>query len=87
MNLASRLEAATKQFGIPILISDNLYRLCSFKIQNYLRHIDCVTVKGSKVPMDLYTFDGDFEVLKVDNKKKVKKFKNDFEKKRERVIF
>lgn len=37
--------------------------------------------------MDLYTFDGDFEVLNVDNKKKVKKFKNEFEKKRERVDF
>lgn len=85
VNLASRLEAATKQFGIPILISDNLYRLCSFKIQNYLRHIDCVTVKGSKVPMDLYTFDGDFEVLNVDNKNIAKKFNNEFEQKRDRV--
>ena len=39
-------------------------------MQNFLRKIDCVTVKGSKVPMELFTFDGDFDVLKV---KKIKK--------------
>jgi len=85
VNLASRLEAATKQFGIPILVSDNLYNICSLKIQNFLRKIDCVTVKGSKVPMELYTFDGDFEILNIKKAKPKKKFKNAFEKKRYKV--
>jgi hypothetical protein len=85
--LASRLEAATKQFGIPILISDNLYNICSLKIQNFLRKIDCVTVKGSKVPMELYTFDGDFDVLNVKKQKKKKEFKNAYERKRHKVKY
>ena len=86
VNLASRLEAATKQFGIPILISDNLYEICSLKIQNFLRKIDCVTVKGSKVPMELYTFDGDFDILNVKKSKPKKKFKNSYERKRNKVL-
>lgn len=88
MNLASRLEAATKQFGIPILISDNLHEICSLKMQNFLRKIDCVTVKGSKVPMELFTFDGDFDVLNVlnvENEKPRRAFKNVHEKQRHKV--
>lgn len=57
VNMAARLEAATKQFGVPILISGPLYELLSPPFQALLRHLDRVTVKGSKVPLDLYTFD------------------------------
>ena len=57
VNLASRLEAATKQFGVPILLSGHVYILISLQLKRYLREIDCVMVKGSKVPLKLFTCD------------------------------
>ncbi|CAG9331270.1 unnamed protein product [Blepharisma stoltei] len=63
VNMASRLEAATKQFGVPILISNALYGICSNMTKTKLRKIDRVTVKGSKEPIELYTCDLDLEAL------------------------
>ncbi|EAS07728.2 adenylate/guanylate cyclase domain protein (macronuclear) [Tetrahymena thermophila SB210] len=57
VNMASRLEAATKQFGTGLLISGPLYKILTPQCQNHLRHIDRVTVKGSLVPLDMYTVD------------------------------
>jgi len=57
VNLASRLEAATKQYGVPLLISADFAQELSPGAQAYLRLLDRVTVKGSKVPVELYTFD------------------------------
>jgi len=57
VNMASRLEAATKQYGTQILISGDTYALFSQDIQMLCRLVDRVTVKGSNVPMDLYTYD------------------------------
>ncbi|EGR33312.1 hypothetical protein IMG5_056350 [Ichthyophthirius multifiliis] len=65
VNLASRLECATKQYGLYILLSGAVYRLLSDKCQSYLRHIDRVTVKGSDQPMDLYTCDVDPNQLQL----------------------
>ena len=55
VNMASRLEAATKQFGVHILISSVLYNICSKVTQENMRRVDKVTVKGSKQPIELYT--------------------------------
>lgn len=57
VNMASRLEAATKQFGVHILLSSLLYEICSQTTRSKLRRIDKVTVKGSKQPIELYTCD------------------------------
>lgn len=65
VNMASRLEAATKQFGVPILISEVVFHACGAGVQRFLRKIDVVTVKGSEQPIGLFTFDGDFEHLPV----------------------
>ena len=59
VNMASRLEAATKQFGVPLLISGALQSICSARTQTFLRLIDRVTVKGSIEPMELFTCDLD----------------------------
>lgn len=57
VNMASRLEAATKQFRTPILLSHWFYALLSPSVKEHCRAIDCVTVKGSIQPMCLYTCD------------------------------
>jgi hypothetical protein len=57
VNLAARLEAATKQYGVPILLSHDFAKRLSRAAQSLLRLIDCVKVKGSAEPMKLYTID------------------------------
>jgi class 3 adenylate cyclase len=37
VNLASRLEAATKQYGVPILVSHLLHNACSSALKEYMR--------------------------------------------------
>ena len=69
VNMAARLEAATKQFGVPILISGVLHNICTPETQRHLRLIDRVTVKGSIQPIDLYTCDVDYNRLSVDKKR------------------
>jgi len=70
VNLASRLEAATKQFGVPLLISGELYEILSDRCQTYMRIIDVVTVKGSSLPMELYTCDIDTSDLAIEKPEK-----------------
>ncbi|KAL4454661.1 hypothetical protein ABPG74_021866 [Tetrahymena malaccensis] len=70
VNMASRLEAATKQFGTQLLISGPLRNVLSEKCQQQLRQIDCVTVKGSVVPLELYTCDVSLERLYAKRKGK-----------------
>lgn len=73
VNLASRLEAATKQYGVPILISHELYDNFSVDVQSICRKIDVVTVKGSKNPLGLFTVDVDIDDLPPEKVKHISK--------------
>jgi class 3 adenylate cyclase len=64
VNIAARLEAATKQYGVPVLMSGEFASLLSPKIKEKCREIDCVTVKGSLQPLHLFTMDVDPTSLK-----------------------
>jgi class 3 adenylate cyclase len=57
VNMAARLEAATRQYGVTFLISGELYDQLSRLLKVFFRHIDTVEVKGSKIPLRLYTID------------------------------
>merc|ERR1711976_446309 len=70
VNMAARLEAATRQFGVTLLISGGVYRFASDAFKKLLRHIDRVTVKGSIQPIDFHTIDTDHESLGLDSKEK-----------------
>jgi len=85
VNMASRLEAATKQFGVPLLISGEIYKVCSAETKKQLRWIDRVTVKGSIQPIDLYTVDVDYGKIKVNTKEIDISTLKDIEKKKARV--
>mmetsp|Transcript_38360 Transcript_38360/g.46273 ORF Transcript_38360/g.46273 Transcript_38360/m.46273 type:complete len:879 (+) Transcript_38360:388-3024(+) len=61
VNMAARLEAATKQFGCMILLSEHFVHCLSNRTKQRVRQIDKVTVKGSNVPMGLFTFDIDLD--------------------------
>ncbi|KRX08496.1 Adenylyl cyclase class-3/4/guanylyl cyclase [Pseudocohnilembus persalinus] len=92
VNMASRLEAATKQFGTGLLISGPLYQTLTEQLQKQLRHIDRVTVKGSIEPLDLYTVDVSYDLLikYMQKHRKVDKFdiqyKNNDQKKKRKII-
>lgn len=82
VNMAARLEAATRQYGVNLLLSGQIYELLSDDLKDFIRLIDIVTVKGSIEPIKLYTID-----VNVDLKPE-KKIKKDFsdKNKRERQI-
>jgi len=63
VNTASRLEAATKVYGVPLLVSGKLAELFSKETKSRLRQVDRVTIKGSKDPLSLYTCDVNPAVL------------------------
>lgn len=66
VNMASRLEAATKQFGCSILISGILMDKCSEKLAQECRVVDHVSVKGSKQPVKVFTVDLDYLSLELE---------------------
>lgn len=61
--MASRLEAATRQFGVDFLLSEDLYDILTPEMKEFCRNIDRVTVKGSNKAIRLYTVDLCFERL------------------------
>ena len=71
VNIAARLETATKQFGVNILISGKLYNLFTDDMKSVCRYVDCVTVKGSSEPIDLYTIDINYDIT-PQKKEKIK---------------
>ena len=63
VNMASRLEAASKQYGVPLLVSGDFYEVMTSETQTLCREIDTVTVKGSIKPVRLFTVDVETDAL------------------------
>ena len=56
VNLGSRLESASKQYGTDIIISESTYQLCADRI--WAREMDCIRVKGKNKPVSIYELVG-----------------------------
>jgi adenylate cyclase len=56
VNLGSRLEGATKQYGTDIIISESTYQPCADRI--WARELDCIRVKGKNKPVAIYELVG-----------------------------
>ncbi|MDJ1181595.1 GAF domain-containing protein [Roseofilum casamattae] len=52
VNLASRLEGTSKQYGTDIVISEKTY--INYKDKVYVRELDNITVKGKSKPVTIY---------------------------------
>jgi adenylate cyclase len=52
VNLSSRLEGVTKEYGCDIVISEYTYALCADKI--WVRELDRTQVKGKQQAVNLY---------------------------------
>ena len=57
VNMAARLESSSKQYGVPILVSQNFFDLMTEEGKSRCRRLDVITVKGSEVPIGIYTYD------------------------------
>ena len=57
VNLASRLESATKQYRVPLLMSEDFVSNLTGSMQKRTRKVDRVTFKGSSEPMTIYHYD------------------------------
>lgn len=57
VNIASRLESLTKMYGVDILMSGQFTRHLSPGVQRFVRPVDRVMVKGSKVPVLIEAWD------------------------------
>ncbi|MEW5847212.1 MAG: CHASE2 domain-containing protein [Myxococcota bacterium] len=56
VNLASRLEGQTKEYGVHVIISENTYAAAKGKI--HARLLDAIRVKGKKEPVRIYELIG-----------------------------
>ena len=79
VNISARLKEATKQYGVFILISGELFDLCSPDIKNICRLVDIVAVKGSINPVRMYTIDVNIFNLPKDNTTKPHSTKKRYE--------
>ncbi|MBD2503981.1 GAF domain-containing protein [Anabaena azotica] len=52
VNLSSRLETVTKEYGCDIIISESTYRLCCDRI--WVRQLDRIKVKGKNQAVNIY---------------------------------
>ena len=69
VNLASRLESATKQYRVPLLMSDDFVSNLTGSMQKRTRKVDRVTFKGSSEPMTIYHYDDQpYDVLATTTK-------------------
>mmetsp|Transcript_110735 Transcript_110735/g.220191 ORF Transcript_110735/g.220191 Transcript_110735/m.220191 type:complete len:844 (-) Transcript_110735:104-2635(-) len=65
VNVATRLEAAAGQFNVWLLMSHFIVELYNSEMASKCRLIDHVTIKGSRMPLRLYTLDLDALCLDV----------------------
>ncbi|MEM6501049.1 MAG: adenylate/guanylate cyclase domain-containing protein [Cyanobacteria bacterium P01_C01_bin.89] len=74
VNLGSRLEGATKQYGCDIMISENTYHKCGAD-RVVVRELDYIKVKGKTKPVSVYELvgiaEGDLARPISDDKKQV----------------
>jgi class 3 adenylate cyclase len=57
VNMAARCETAAKQWHVQILCTEVFHSCLSKAAQEHMRRLDKVQVKGSIVPMNMYTYD------------------------------
>ncbi|WP_414753473.1 GAF domain-containing protein [Anabaena sp. CCY 9910] len=65
VNLSSRLEAVTKEYGCDIILSEFTYQLCSDRI--WVRQLDKIRVKGKHQAVNIYELISDRSTPLDDN--------------------
>ncbi len=65
VNMANTLEAATKDYGTPLLFTGDLVFYFSDKVKTQIRQID--SVKIGKFSYDFYTIDLNLDRIQLEN--------------------
>ncbi len=65
VNIASRMEAVTKTYGVDVLVSEHSYMRLSRPEEFKLRFLDRILVRGKRIPLSVYElYDGDPEPMR-----------------------
>jgi hypothetical protein len=71
------LESSTKLYGVPLLLSEDFYKLLSEEAAKYCRCVDRLRKSAAEAPMRLYTYDSDvnidWEVVEKTREARIKK--------------
>jgi class 3 adenylate cyclase len=67
VSIAHQVEQATSHYNVPILVTEQVLKLCCAEIAEKYRKIDQVVVRGSSEPRCLYCLDLDYMCLTVDD--------------------
>jgi len=65
VNVAARLESATKRYGVPLLVTDDTLVRASSVSREHVRRVDCVRVVGRSEPVEIH------EVYAADTRERV----------------
>lgn len=66
VNLASRVQALTKVYGVPLLISEHVYHSLEDAAAHDIRFVDRVRIRGKEQPQSVYeVFDADPPALRA----------------------
>lgn len=86
VNLASKLEASTKIYGVPLLISDSMHAFLSNSIKSMCRQVDYLYTHSGNT-LSLFTFDGNYMNLPVSYRKPPNKGYTRYKKNEFRIRF
>ena len=89
VNMSESLEGATKDYGVPILMSEPFYNLLSSEAAAGCRKVDAIKKReGDIVTTNLYTYDVDLSIdfAHEEGKKKETKKKNEKARKKKRPM-
>ncbi|KAL4493573.1 hypothetical protein ABPG72_004066 [Tetrahymena utriculariae] len=83
VSMSSRLEGATKGYGVPLLFSSDIFNLLTPGFHQYIRQVDYVKIKGQAKPIGFYTIDmvvdklppSKMQTLKIQEKMSIEKQK------------
>merc|ERR1712232_201532 len=79
VNFAHKLESATRNYQVVLLISERLKLICSEQMARHFRCIDNVVFKGRKTPNRLHTLEMMYECLQTEERMKAVKSVSRFE--------
>jgi len=66
VSIAASVESACQTYGVAILISQTVIDIVTPKVGGKCRLVDKVIIKGSPLPIQLYSFDLDYKNVPVD---------------------
>jgi class 3 adenylate cyclase len=78
VNVAALLDAATAEYGVWILLSHLMLRMCSVDLAMRCRLIDHITAKSAEQPLRVFTIDLDYMRLDIESKQGIRFIKNRF---------